>query len=270
MPSVQEILKESGFSDSEIASMDNRAITAFSGVLSTAERERQANVDFYENQIAPSLANWDEEKVRMDNERARIAAEVAYYKAQNEAARASGFIPSDAPGYQPPRDGQGRYVANGGGTPGSPTFEPAEIVKRASDGLAMISDVDWRHRQLFDKPLPISPSELIRQADARHISPMVYAEQVFNFKQREQELQQKQQEAHDNAIRKEATEQRDKFWAERRGSNPDVHQPMENPRMTEVARAVKSGTRSDPLQMNENERRQQTRQMIHAELAEQT
>jgi hypothetical protein len=287
MPTVEEVLRQSGFTDQQISEMDARAITAFTGVLSAAEaerqraeQERQANVQFYDNQIVPSLTGWDEEKTRLENERARTNAEVAFYKAQNESARASGFISSDAPGFQPPRDGQGRYVANAGGTPGSPIFQPQEMIKRAGDGLAQIADIDWKHRSLFDgKPLPISPSELIRQADARNMDPMTYANQTFGFQQRERELQKQQQEAHDNKIKQDAVTERDRYWAERTGNNPDMRRPQDNPKMTDIARAARSGTPlpgapggklNDPLSLNETERRAQTRAGIRAEMQEQS
>jgi hypothetical protein len=264
MPTVQEVLRQSGFNDDEIAAMDGRAITAFSSVLSRAEQEKQDNINFYENSIVPSLTAWDEEKQRIENEKARVAAEAAFYRTQAEEARKSGFIPGDAPSFQT-RDGQGRYVA---GSTGSPVFEPQEVIKKAGDGLALIADVDWRHRQLFDRPLPISPSELIRQADARRQDPMTYASQAFGFTQREQELQKQQQEAHDSKIRTEAEAARDRFWAERTGSNPDVRRSGRSPEMTDIARATKAGKLPDPLLLGENERRQATRQAIRNELAD--
>jgi hypothetical protein len=285
MPTVEEVLRQSGFTDQQISEMDQRAITAFSGVLSAAEAERQraeverqANASFYDNQIVPALTGWDEEKQRLENEKARVAAEAAFYRTQAQEARNAGFIAQDAPTFQPPRDGQGRYVANAGGTPGSPVFQPQEVIKRAGDGLAQIADVDWKHRSLFDgKPLPISPSELIRQADAHNMSPMIYADRTFGFTQREQELQKQQQEAHDNKIKQDAVAERDKYWAEVTGSNPDIRRPQANVRMTEVAKAVRSGAAlpgapggklTDPLLLNEHERRMQTKAGIQAELVE--
>ena len=277
MPSVAEILRDSGFSDQEITALDQRAMTAFTGVLSTAtaereraELERRSNADFYDHQIVPALTGWDEERTRLENEKATAAAQAAFYKTQNEAARTSGFIPADAPGFVN-RDQGGRYVAGApGGTPGSPVFQPQELLKRAGDGLAMIADIDWKYRSLFDgKPMPVSPTELIRQADARRLDPMTYADQAFGFAQREKELAEQKQKAHDDAIRKETTEQRDRVWAERVGSNPDVRQPQENVRMSEVARAVKTGSRPDPLMMNEAQRRQETRAAIRTDVLEQ-
>ena len=37
MPTVAEILKQSGFSDDDIAKFDAKAITAYTGVLTTAD-----------------------------------------------------------------------------------------------------------------------------------------------------------------------------------------------------------------------------------------
>ena len=278
MPTVAEILRESGFSDEQITQMDGRAITAFSNVLSAAEAAKQQNIDFYENQIVPSLTGWDEEKTKIENDKARIAAEAAFYRTQAESARAAGFLPADAPGYSP-RDAGGRYVANApGGTPGSPQFfDVNKVYERAGDAVGTIADIDWRHRQLFEgRPLPISPSELIKQADARRMNPMAYADQTFGFQKREQELAAERQKTHDDKIRQDAEAARDKYWAERTGSNPDVRRPMESPRMTEISRATREGkpfgpagvVLKDPLMLGENERRQQTRVAIRSELAE--
>ena len=41
MPTVNEILKQSGLNDEQIAALDAKAITAFTGVLTTAEQERK-------------------------------------------------------------------------------------------------------------------------------------------------------------------------------------------------------------------------------------
>ena len=288
MPTVAEVLKQSGFTDEQISQMDSRAVTAFTNVLSAAEQERQraeverqANANFYDNQIVPSLTAWDEEKTRLENERAVAAAQAAFYRTRAEEAKKSGFIPQDAPNFQPPRDGQGRYVAGApGSTPGSPVFQPEELVRRASGGLTQIADIDWRYRSLFDgKPLPISPSELIRQADSRHMDLMTFADQQFGFAKREQELQAQQQKAHDDKIKQDAVAERDRYWAERTGSSPDIRRPMENACMTDIARAARSGTPlpgapggklNDPLLLNKNERRAQTRAGIRAELQEQS
>jgi hypothetical protein len=283
MPTVADVLRESGFSDDQISSMDQRAITAFTGVLTTAQREREqaelaqrSNIDFYENRIAPSLVNWDEEKTRLDNEKARAMAEVAFYRTQNEEARRSGFIASDAPGFNgQPRDGQGRYVAGApGGTPGSPQyygppqFDVNKVYERAGDAVNIISDISWEHEKLFGQKLPISPSELIRQADAVKMDPRSYAARQFNWDQKRKEMETKAKQDEVDRITREVEQRKDREWAERVGSNPDVRMPQANPRFTDIAKGVRAGTVRDPIMLSENERRLATRQMIRADLAE--
>jgi hypothetical protein len=136
--------------------------------------------------------------------------------------------------------------------------------------MGLIADIQWEHQHLFGKPLPISPTQLIAQADAVKLDPKTFASRTFNFDARRQELQKQEQEAHDNKIRADAVADNDRKWAEKIGSNPDIRRPMENARMTEVARAARTNPNLDPLNMNDAQRRAQTAQMIRAEIAERT
>lgn len=273
MPTVNDILKESGFTDEQITALEPKAVTAFTRVLSQAEQAREAaelaqrsNVDFYENKIAPSLANWDEERQRIENARAQAAAEAAFYRTQAEAARTSGFIPADAPGFTP-RDERGRYVAGvPGATPGSPTFDITKIYERAGDAINLLSDIAWEHEKLYGSKMPISPSELIRQADSVKLDPRTYAAKRFDWDKRREEIQKKEQEEHDAKIRAEAKAESDRQWSEKIGSNPDVRMPVPS-RYADLPRAVQSGTRPDPLMLAEGERRAATRLAIRTELS---
>jgi hypothetical protein len=312
MPTVEEVLRQSGFTDEQITQMDQRAITAFSGVLSTADRERteakaaqdaaelaqRSNVDFYENKIVPSLTTWEEEKQRLENERARIAAESAFYRTQAEEAKKSGFLPAEAPGFDPakftppnpvqPRDQGGRYVAGApGSTPGSPTFfDVNKIYERAGDAVGILTDIQWEHQKLFGKPLPISPTELVRQADALKLDPKTYAARTFNFDARRQQMAQEEEKLKADKIAADAVapweqklkdqqeqakkelEENNRKWAERTGNNPDVRAPQENVRMTEIAKAARTEPTLDPLNMNDQQRRALTSQMIRKDIAE--
>ena len=110
MPSVEEVLRQSGLSDEQIKALDAKIISGFTGVLSAAESDRQAaaqaresaeiakrsNEKFYDETIAPSLNNWATEK-------ANLEAQAAFYRTQNEVARAGGFQFVEAPG-QPRND----------------------------------------------------------------------------------------------------------------------------------------------------------------------
>jgi len=315
MPTVEEILRQSGFNDEQIKALDSKAVTAFSGVLTAAEKERKdaiaakeaaelaqrSNVDFYENKIAPSLANWEEEKQKIENERARAAAEAAFYRTQAEEAKKSGFIAAEAPGFDPSkfnptnanggspaRDPQGRYVAGvPGSTPGSPTFDVNQIYQRAGDAVGVIADIQWEHEKLFGSKMPISPTELIRQADSVKLDPRTYAARTFNWDTRRQQLHEEEEKKKADAIRVEAVtpyeeklKQQEAEWKkkladrereifERVGSNPDMRRPVDS-KFSDMTRGVQTKERPDPLNMTDAERRRATTQAIHTELAEQT
>jgi hypothetical protein len=311
MPTVEEVLRQSGFTDQQISEMDARAISAFTGVLGQAEKERQeakaaqdaaelaqrSNVDFYENRIAPSLTAWEEEKQRLENDRAKANAEAAFYRVQAEEAKKTGFIPAEAPGFDPakfapPANGQvrdpnnGRYVAGvPGATPGSPTFNVNEFAAKAGDAMGIIADINWNYQTLFGKPLPVSPTELIKKADEQKLDPMTYASRIFNFDARRQELQKQEQEARDQKLREEAIapyEQKlkekdeeskkalatkDREWAERTGNNPDIRRPQDNAQMSSIAKAAKTDPANfDPLLLNDQQRRSLTAQMIRKDM----
>jgi len=274
---VEEVLRQSGFTEGQIRSMEPRAVAAFTKVLSTAQQAREAaeqaernNVDFYDNKIVPSLTAWEEEKLRIDNDRANERAELAYYKAQNEAARQSGFIAADAPGFESqPRDAQGRYVAGApGGTPGSPQFfDVNQVYQRAGDAIGILSDIAWEHQRLYGQPLPISPTQLVQEADRVKLDPATYAARKWNYDGKRAEMAKKQQDDHDAQIRKDAASERDRYWAERVGSNPDVRLPMAS-KYADNARAVKNGIAPDPLMLSDEARRQATRQAIRNDMQE--
>lgn len=306
---VEEVLKQSGFTDEQIKTLDPRAITVFSGVLTTADRERQeavqareaaelaqrSNVDFYENKIAPSLTAWEEEKQKIENSRAQAAAEAAFYRTQAEEAKKSGFIPGEAPGFDPtkfippnpnqPRDQQGRYVAGApGGTPGSPQFfDVNKIYERAGDAVNILTDIQWEHQRLFGQPLPISPSELIKQADSVKLDPRTYASRTFNWDSRRQQMQADQEKEKNEKIAteakaplearikemeiqgKKALADRDREWAEKLGSNPDIRRPVDS-RFSDIQRGINNKDIPNPLDLNETQRRQLTSQMIRKDI----
>jgi hypothetical protein len=336
MPTVQDILKQSGLSDEAIAALDAKAINAFGGLLTTAEQkeaaarqaaekaeqERQAiqqaqqkmeqeaaaakaaqeaaeiaersNKKFYDESIAPALNNWGTEKANLD-------AQVAFYRAQNEAARAAGFVPAEAPGYvpqnnqpqngQPPnnqmRDAQGRYVTNApGATPGSPTFTMEAIDQRLGSGISNVGWAIQEYQRLTGQFLPDSFDKLVEEANNARLPFRDYVARKYDFAGKQAEITRKAAEEHDAKVRaeavapyetklaeaakakEEAVKAKEREWAEKIGSNPEVRiaQPS---RFADVARAVKDKQRPDPLDLNEAQRRQATSQAIRADIAEQ-
>lgn len=318
MATVAEVLKQSGFTDEQIAAFDARAITAFTGVLTTAEQaqadavakaakaetdyqaskaakeaaeiEKRSTAEFWENGNK-NVTYWDEQLKAAQTEKANAEALAAFYKAQNESAKGAGFIPKDAPEFTPTvpaRAPNGQYVPNApGSTPGSPTFTMTEVRDNLGSVMGTLTDIQWKYSQLYDgKPMPMAPTELVKQAEARKLDPAIYAAQVFNFQGREQELAQKSKELHESAIRLEESNKakteyeakekalRDEFAVKERkfaesnmGNNPDVRQTVPS-KIAEVQRAVADGKRADPLKMNDNERQNATRQSIRERILE--
>jgi hypothetical protein len=272
MPTVQQILKDSGFTDEEIAGLQPKAITAFSSVLSQAEAERQANARFYDESIVPSLTSWEEEKTRYDANNARIAAENAYYKAQAEAA---GLVFTDPPGHQG-RDPQGRYVAGGGGTPGSPTFvggngnggvDMNAIDQRLGTGISNASWAMMEYQRLNPGQfLPDSFDKLAQEATVARLPFRDFVERKYQFAEKRAEAEKKRQEDHDNAIRRETEQRVAREYSERTGSNPDVRRPQDS-RFADIQRARAANTIPDPLSLNEEQRRMATRQMIREDIS---
>lgn len=330
MPTVQEVLKQSGLNDEQIAALDAKVIAGVTGILTAAEqaqrtaqesaakaeadrlatqqaqekadKERQAavqekeaadvikraNEQYYAESIVPALNTWGTEK-------ANLEAEIAFYRKQNETARTSGFIAAEAPKFTPPevplpenqlRDNKGRYAANvPGATPGSPTFTMEDVRNGLGTTLGTLTDIQWKYQTLFGKPMPISPTDLVRQAEAVKLDPATYAARTFQFAEKETEIARRSQEEHDAKIRAEAVapfeaklaekdkavdeaiKANDRKWAEKIGSNPDVR-IAETSRFADVTRAVKAGERPDPLSMNDSQRKIATRQAIRSEIVE--
>ncbi len=274
MPTVQEILKQSGMTDEQVAAIDAKAVQAFNGVLTAAERERQqaatdaeraaverrSNRQFYDESIAPALNTWGNEKAAKD-------AELAFYRSQLESARDSGFVPVEAPSQQ--RDSQGRYVAGTpGATPGSPTFQGIDQLRNEVGGaLGTLADLQWRHQKLFGEPMPISPTQLVHEAEGQRLDPVAYAERRFGFAAKEKELAERAEQAKIDAATQAAVAANDRKWAEKIGSNPDVRIGQSS-KYADVQRAIKAGERPDPLMLNEGQRKMATRQAIRTEVAE--
>jgi len=152
---IQEALAQSGFTSDEIAALDAKKLAAFGSVLTNAEQKEsaakdavakaeadlaaakaaqeaaelagRANREFYDGTIVPSLNGWEAQEQALKQEVTNAKALAAFYETQAKEAKSAGFIAADAPTFTPaavvvPAKGpDGRFVAGGGGTPGSPT-----------------------------------------------------------------------------------------------------------------------------------------------------
>ncbi len=337
MPTVHEVLKQSGFTDDEIANLGQKKLDAFGTMVTSAENDKKAgldavaraetekaaaaaafqkaeterqaavaaqqaaelaqrsNVEFYETKITPALTGWEQKQKELEIRAANAESKTAFYESQIQGAKAAGCIPMETPAFvlptpQPgvnqPRDNEGRFVAGApGSVPGSPTFfDPNQIAGRIGDVAGTLQDLNWKYQTLFEgRPLPVPPSQLIAEADAQKLPLMDYAARKFNFAQREQELAAKadaenrakisaeavapfqKQIEEERAKSAEALKAKDREWAEKIGNNPEVRiaQPS---RFADVSRAVKANERPDPLNLNDQQRRQATSSAIRQEI----
>lgn len=261
---TREILKQTGLTDDQINALDAKILTGFDTVLTTAATEREAaelasraQRELYDQQIAPALDQWG-------NEKAILKATAAFYKTQAEAAKGAGFIPEDAPGYVPPKDpGTGQFVAGGNVVPGSPGFTPAQ-------GITAISNATWafqEHARLFNQPAPDDFETLLNEATAQKLPFRDYVSRKYKFVEKKAEISAAAAKAHDDKLIAETEARMNKKYAEENGNNPGVRvgQPSQ---YAKVAAAVTEGKRKDPLKMNAEERRANTRSMINQDLAD--
>lgn len=312
MPTVAEILKSSGLDDAAIAALDAKVLAGFTGVLTTAAEEnkkaeeerlaakaaqdaaelaQRANKEFYDQTIVPSLNGWEAQEQAMKQEIANAKALAAFYEAQNKAAKESGFIATDAPVFTPAavvvpgRDANGKFVAGTpGGTPGSPTFTMEQVREGLGNTLGTVTDIQWKYQRLYGTPMPVAPTELVRQAEAQKMNPADYAAKTFNFAAKEAELVARQQAEERAKIAAEAVapyeqklKEKDTEWqkkleeqaktiSERGGNNPDVKRAAIS-NFPEIKKAVADGTRKDPLSMTREERQVSMRQDIQKSVA---
>jgi hypothetical protein len=253
MASVRDILLQSGVDQYTINSLDERVTGALQNVLSEAELQKTSVDQFWANTYAPGIQQWEQEKSDLGRRLAASESQRAAYERERQVLVEQGIVTGD----------NSVKPNNSFTTPGTPTFsgDPNDFVGRVSQGLSQLSDADWKHKQLYGQPLPIAPSELIKEADRLGISPMEAAERKFKFAAKEQELR-------DNRIREEVESKVRREFAEKAGSNPDLRQPSGSAKYADTRRAVEKGELRDPLRLTQAERRQQALNSIHKHIEE--
>lgn len=266
---VQEVLKQTGLTDDEIKALDPKIVTGLTQVvtsaeqlLSQAELKDRSQRDTYDKEIAPALVNWA-------NEKASLETKMAALEAALKSAKEGGFTvpdilttPAAAAGTRGP---DGKFVAGANEVPGSPKL--VETIRgEVGAAFSFAADTQWKYRSLFGAEIPDSPTDLIREATAQRMSPSEWAAKKYDFSGKEKAKKEAEQKAHDDAIRKEAADAKDKEWAEKVGSNPMMRQASES-RFAEVAKATQKGERKDTMTMTPEQRRQYTREQIHKEIA---
>lgn len=272
MPTVEEILRQTGMTEEQIKTLDQKVVTGFTQILSSADQLKEqaelaqrAQRQQYENEIAPALDSWA-------NDKAKLEAEAAFYRAQAEAGKAGGFIPSDAPGFKPQeqgRDGEGRYVAGQNTVPGSPQFMQ-EIRTGLSNGVSNIGWAMQEYSRLNEgKFLPDSFDDLAREADQVKLPFRDFVAKKYDFNAKRQAMETKERDTEINAKVEERYKERERELAEKFGNNPNMR-VAEVSRFTTLDKAVKEGARPDPLSMSREQRHAATSRAIQTEVASNT
>jgi len=320
MITIAEVLRQSGVPQETIDALDAKIVSGFNTVLTTASQaeasaaaaatkaeadrklaEEQAaaakaaqdaaelskrSVDeFWQNTYNPGIASWEKERAALAKAASDAAAEAAFYKTQRESyLKTLNIDPATAPVFTAPAPPTPPPEK----TPGTPTFvDPNVVVSRVGDGMYSIMNIMHEYSTLYNgQQLPISPSELIKQADAQKLSPMDYAARTFKFAEKKEEIRQAAAKAHDAEIAAKAVAANDeahkaevkriqdefnakeKLRAEQGGNNPDVKLPPGSSKFADLQRATKAGERKDPTRMSPQERRQITLDNIHKDIEE--
>jgi hypothetical protein len=267
MKTVAEILKETGLTDEQIAAIDAKALTGFTTILSTAEQAREkaelaqrATSEKFETEINPALNQWA-------NEKGAYETKFAAYKAALKAAEEGGYtippmLKEATVTPTPARAEDGKFVA---GSTGSPEFV-GKLKDEIGSAFGFVADVTWKYRTLYGAEMPDSPTAIIREATAQRMNPADYAAKKYDFAGKEAAKRAADQKAHDDAIRKEVEEKKDREWSEKMSSNPDLRRG-EISGFSQLSKAVDAKERPNPLGMTREERHRATSQAIQKDIA---
>lgn len=324
-PTLAEVLLKSGWKQEQIDALDAQARTGLndyvSNVYQTAEQKEKAAQDlavkaevdrktqeaaaaaaktaqeaaelqkrsvdeFWTNTYNPGMAAAEAEKARLSKEAADAKAEAAYYKAQRESYLTTLNIkPEDAPVFTPPAVVPPAVDSNK--TPGTPTFTINDVRDQLGTSLGTVANIQWEYQTLYGRPMPISPTELLRQSEANKFKdPATYASQIFKFGEKREEMRQAAAKAHDDEIAaasRAATEAewkpkldaqasefaaKERKMAEQMSTHPDMQLPPGSAKFTEVRRATNAGERPDPTKMKPEDRLKLTQQNVRARVEE--
>jgi hypothetical protein len=262
------------------------AVVAAKAAQEAAELQNRSVKDFWDNTYNPGIAAAEAEKTRLAKEAADAKAEAAFYKAQRESYLGTLNIkPEDAPVFTPPAATIPAVDPNK--TPGTPTFTINQVRDELGNSLGTVANIQWEYRNLYGREMPISPTELLRQSEANKFKdPATYANSIFKFSEKREEIRQAEAKAHDDAIAAAAVAAKDeshklelkkitdefsakeRLRAEQAGSNPDTKLPPGSSKFSDLRRAQQAGERKDPTKMTPQERRQTSLDNIHKALEE--
>jgi hypothetical protein len=274
---LADILKAANLSEEQIKAIETEA----TGEATRLKAEAAADLVAAQKERTDIKQWWEKDATKQLNEtfseRDNAKAMAEYYRAQAESAKASGFIPKDAPGYTPPtdpanpnRDPKGQFVANANPVPGSPQYMTLET---GLDALSTTAELLAEHQHLFNQPLR-NFRELIQEATNRSgMGRKVSARQVWEEKYKvgeriaaiEAEAKTKERES----IAKEEREKIEREIAEKGGSNPFSRSAEGSSNFSRIARAEAASKDQHPVwQRGPRERRQADREFAHKAVSE--
>jgi hypothetical protein len=283
---VEEMLRQKGYTDERIKALDQALVQDFQAVLQEAETARQAaeahNAEskeierrynhMYANEIVPKLNEWGTDKVNLEARVEEAERRAEFYRKQNEGARTAGFLPTDAPGYKPPtepaRGSDGRYVAGGNPVPGSPgQQDPREFM------IHLASEMDWArnaYEQRYGPGMPEGYSfrDELTNAGRKAMPFRDYFSEKYKFADKDKEIALKKQKDHDDGVIKEARQKWEKELAERGGSNPNLRPAAASHHAT-VRKGIEAGKWKDPVKLTPEQRHRQTTEMRNEMIASQ-
>jgi hypothetical protein len=280
---VEEILKESGLTDEQIAAIDAKAREGLTRVVTSAnESEERASLalraqrEEYDKNIAPALASWADRDTAISTENAAM-------KTFLQKVRDGGYLPPEVlaaiptlspnpnpnPNPSATRGPDGKFVP---GTTGSPVFVDekklrADLENELGKAFGFVAETQWKYRSLYGQELPDSPVTLMREAAQNRMSAADWAAKKYDFAKKEQDRLAAAEKAKIDAAVKDAVAAKEKEWSEKIGNNPNVRTPVESAFAT-VSKAIAEGKRQDPLKLTPEQRKANTHSQIQKEFAE--
>jgi len=165
----------------------------------------------------------------------------------------------------PPRNAAGEFVAGRNIVPGSPQYMTRE------EGFRALSNTQWvvtEHMRLHNgAPPPDDLETLSNEAVSQRMPLRDYAAKKYGFAEKREAIKAAEQKKHDDAIRTEVEAKVNKDWAEKVGNNPNIR-VAQTSQFATVIKAVKDGTRPDPVKMTQAERHASTQRAIQKDITE--
>jgi hypothetical protein len=127
-----------------------------------------------------------------------------------------------------------------------------------------ISNAQWasnEYARLFGGPMPDDFDTLLQQADGKMQDFRDYVTSKYGFEGKRKEIAETKAREHDDSIRKDERQKIEKEYAERGGANPMLRAATSSNFAT-VRKAMESGRYKDPLTLNSEQRRVQSKEMI--------